>query len=204
MDSSNKRKLCGRPQSEVWKHYEKKPLKSAGHFSAKCNYCKKFWARGHPNELESHLANNCRESPEFVRSFYLDFVASQDFGEEEDTAVLLSENKKKRKVQAEQREITDWFDHDDISPQKAASITCALVRAFTSCGISFSIIENPFFIEFLYKMRPGYVPPSHELLSGRLLDQETARINKKINKVIEASENLTLGNSKYIKYLVFN
>jgi hypothetical protein len=53
-------------------------------------------------------------------------------------------------------------------------------------------------------MRPGYVLPSRELLSSRLLDQETARINKKINKVIEASENLTLGNSKYIKYLVFN
>lgn len=101
IDSSNKKKLCGHPQSKVWKHYEKKPLKSAGHFSAKCNYCKKFWARGHPNELESHLANNCRESPEFVRSFYLDFIISQDFGEEEDTAVLLSENKKKRKVQAE-------------------------------------------------------------------------------------------------------
>ncbi|POG58570.1 hypothetical protein GLOIN_2v1488490 [Rhizophagus irregularis DAOM 181602=DAOM 197198] len=41
-------------------------------------------------------------------------------------------------------------------------------------------------------MRPEYVPPSRELLSGRFLNQKTARINKKIKKIIEDFENLTL------------
>ncbi|CAB4404540.1 unnamed protein product [Rhizophagus irregularis] len=116
--TEQQKKKGGRPQSEVWRHYEKKPLKSASHFLAKCNYCRTYWPRGHPNKLEDHLANNCREVPELVHSFYLD-----------------------------------------------ASITRALVRAFICCGIPFSIIENPFFIEFLHEMRLGYEPLTSELLS---------------------------------------
>ena len=201
MNSQQKeKKPSGRPQSEVWKHYEKKPLKSAGHFSAKCNYCKNFWPRGHPHQLEEHLANNCKECPEIVQAFYLGVVSSRDFGSE-DTAIPLSEHNKKRKIQADQRELTDWFESAKITPQKEASITQALVRVFTCCGIPFSIVENPFFIEFLHEMRPGYVPPSRELLSGRLLNQETARINKKVKKIIDDSENLTLGKS--VLYLLF-
>ncbi|PKK57746.1 hypothetical protein RhiirC2_797494 [Rhizophagus irregularis] len=75
---------------------------------------------------------------------------------------------------------------------KTASITHTLVRVFICCGIPFSIIENPFFIEFLHKMRLGYESPTSELLSGRFLNQETARINDKIKKIIKNSENLTL------------
>ncbi|EXX63970.1 hypothetical protein RirG_147300 [Rhizophagus irregularis DAOM 197198w] len=41
-------------------------------------------------------------------------------------------------------------------------------------------------------MRPGYEPPTSELLSGKLLNQETARINDKIKEIIKNSENLTL------------
>jgi hypothetical protein len=188
----------------VWKHYKKKPLKFAGHFSAKCNYCKTFWTCGHPHQLEEYLANDCKESPELVYAFYLDVVSSRDFGSENNT-IFLSENNKKRKIQIEQRELTDWFESTNIFPQKEAFITRALVRAFTCCGISFSIIENPFFIEFLHEMRPGYVPPSRELLGGRLLNQETARINEKVKKIIEDSENLTLGESIifiFFKYIL--
>ncbi|PKY22967.1 hypothetical protein RhiirB3_386840 [Rhizophagus irregularis] len=193
MNSQQKeKKPSGRSQSEVWKHFEKKPLKSASHFSAKCNYCKTFWARGHPQQLEEHLANNCKECPELVYAFYLGVVSSRDFGSE-DASIPSPENNKKRKIQVEQRELTDWFESAKITPQKEASITQVLVYAFTCCGISFSIIENPFFIEFLHEMRPGYVPPSCELLSGRFLNQEMARINKKVKKIIEDSENLTLG-----------
>ncbi|CAB4475494.1 unnamed protein product [Rhizophagus irregularis] len=127
MNSQQKeKKPSGHPQNEVWKHFEKKPLKSAGHFSAK------FYA------------------------FYLGVVSSRDFGSE-DASIPSPENNKKRKIQVEQRELTDWFESAKIIPQKEASITRAL-----------------------------------ELLSGRFLNQETARINKKVKKIIEDSENLTL------------
>ncbi|PKY61355.1 hypothetical protein RhiirA4_449830, partial [Rhizophagus irregularis] len=152
---------------------------------------KTYWPHGHPNELEDHLANNCREVPELVHSFYLGVVSARDFGRE-DTFSSPENSNKKRKTQVDQRELTDWFESTNINSQKKASITRALVRAFICCGIPFSIIENPFFIEFLHEMRPGYEPPTSELLSGRLLNQETARINDKIKEIIKNSENLTL------------
>ncbi|CAG8736851.1 9508_t:CDS:1, partial [Rhizophagus irregularis] len=61
---------------EVWKHFEKTPLKSAGHFSAKCTYCTKYWSHGTSNELEAHLANNCKDVSKYIRSFYLGVVSA--------------------------------------------------------------------------------------------------------------------------------
>ncbi|CAB5373801.1 unnamed protein product [Rhizophagus irregularis] len=188
--TEQQKKKGGRSQSEVWRHYEKKPLKFAGHFLAKCNYCRTYWPHGHPNELKDHLANNCKEVPELVHSFYLGVVSAWDFGRED--TFSSPENSKKRKTQVDQQELTDWFESTNINSQKKASITRALVRAFICYGIPFSIIENPFFIEFLHEMRPGYEPPISELLSGRLLNQETDRINNKIKEIIKNSENLTL------------
>jgi len=91
----------------------------------------------------------------------------------------------------------DWFEPETILPSKSASITCALVRAFVCCGISFSIIKNPFFLEFLREMKPGYVPPTSELLSGRYLNQEIAKINKNIDEIIKKSDILILGKFFY-------
>ncbi|CAG8854860.1 44269_t:CDS:2, partial [Gigaspora margarita] len=60
------------------------------------------------------------------------------------------------------------------------------------CGISFSIIENPFFIDLLYNLCPNYQPPSREVLSGRLLDQEYSRVTIKREVILNESENLTI------------
>jgi hypothetical protein len=191
-NSNEKKNQGGRPQSEVWRHYEKKPLKSAGHFSAKCNYCAKYWSRGTPNELEAHLANDCKEVSESIRSFYLGVVSARNFGNEDTSTPSPLENKKRKT--SNQRELTEWYEQTNLSPSKTTSITRALVRAFVCCGIPFSVIQNPFFLEFLHEMKPGYEPPTDELLSGRLLSEEASRVNKKIDKVIKNSTNLTLGN----------
>ncbi|PKY36174.1 hypothetical protein RhiirB3_458213, partial [Rhizophagus irregularis] len=81
--TEQQKKKDGRSQREVWRHYEKKPLKSAGHFLAKCNYCRSYWPHGHSNKLKDHLANNCKEVSELVHSFYLDVVSAQNFGRED-------------------------------------------------------------------------------------------------------------------------
>jgi hypothetical protein len=60
--------------------------------------------------------------------------------------------------------------------------------------ITFRLVENPFFFNFLKALNPGYQPPSRKALAGRLLDNEVAQIDKKINKDLEYVENLTLGN----------
>ncbi|CAG8717683.1 22_t:CDS:2, partial [Racocetra fulgida] len=46
----------GRPPDPVWDHFFAIPLKSPGHFAAKCKYCSTQFNRGRPNQLEIHLA----------------------------------------------------------------------------------------------------------------------------------------------------
>jgi hypothetical protein len=181
----------GRTRSEVWEHFNWKRLKSAGHFSAECKYCRRYWSCGKPGKLEEHLANECPKAPDIIRSYYVNVVASRGSGRKS------SNNSKKRKFDVNnennQREIHEWFEPTTLPDHKSASITRALVRAFVCCGISFSIIENPFFLDFLHEMRFGYEPPSREMLSGSLLEQEVARVNKKVNETLSNAENLTLG-----------
>ncbi|CAG8801385.1 17474_t:CDS:2, partial [Gigaspora rosea] len=51
--------------------------------------------------------------------------------------------------------------------------------AFAICGISWHIIENPFFIEALKETNLSYKPPTRQYLSGHLLEQQLAIINQK-------------------------
>ncbi|CAJ0858867.1 8708_t:CDS:2 [Entrophospora sp. SA101] len=49
----------GRPEMQVWNHFNKTVSSSRGHYAATCNYCEKIWARGKPDELQNHLATLC-------------------------------------------------------------------------------------------------------------------------------------------------
>ena len=60
-------------------------------------------------------------------------------------------------------------------------------------GIPFHIIENPFFVDFLNELNPAYKTPTREYLSNRLMKEELAKVNYKINEELKNSSNLTLG-----------
>ncbi|CAB4404603.1 unnamed protein product [Rhizophagus irregularis] len=70
--------------------------------------------------------------------------------------------------------------------------------AFVVCGIPWHVIENPFFIEFLKTLRSEYTSPSKELLSGKLLSQETAVVNIRVIKELKNTANLTLSCDRWI------
>ncbi|RHZ55150.1 hypothetical protein Glove_420g87 [Diversispora epigaea] len=55
-----------------------------------------------------------------------------------------------------------------------------------------STIENLFIIDLFRIAIPGYTLPSRSTLSGKLLDQETIRIEKKIENNLEHSNHLTI------------
>jgi len=45
------------------------------------------------------------------------------------------------------------------------------------CNIPFCVIENPYFVDLIKTLQPGYDLPSRQVLSGTLLQAEAARIN---------------------------
>jgi hypothetical protein len=61
-------------------------------------------------------------------------------------------------------------------------------------------VESPFFIDFLKELNSAYIPPSHDLLTNRLFEDELGFINSKVSKELEQTENLTLG--KYFNLFI--
>ena len=189
----------GRKLNEVWNFFTKTPLKSAGHFSAKCIFCNRNWGRAYVKSLQAHLSNDCVECPNDIRNFYLGVLSTNDNMSVDDNLSsnsrmsIQSTNSFKRKKLDGQQGIEDFYEGKELTDSKKDAINTALVKAFVGCGISFNVINNPFFKELLHELRPNYSPPTRQTLSGNLLSKEIARVNSRIDKELEVGENLTLG-----------
>jgi hypothetical protein len=178
----------GRPVDPVWDHFERTSLVSAGHFSAKCKFCGFFAARGRPNELQIHLAKDCRQCPDDLKLKYMEIIVVNN--KDQDTE-LSKGNKRSRTGQTT---LDDHWDNDvELSKSRQKLINQAWTKAFISCGIPFSVIENPFFVNAIKSLRSSYNPPSRETLSGNLLNHEVIRINSKVKNILSNVNNLTLG-----------
>ncbi|EXX50629.1 hypothetical protein RirG_269100 [Rhizophagus irregularis DAOM 197198w] len=63
---------------------------------------------------------------------------------------------------------------------------------FVCCGIPFSVVEHPFFIEMFKKACPSYTLPSRDILSGIMLSHLAVKIEDKIDTIFKNTTNLTL------------
>ncbi|CAG8658314.1 36851_t:CDS:2, partial [Racocetra persica] len=105
-----------------------------------------------------------------------------------------SKHSKRQKLN-NQHGLTKFFPQKTgggLSEERINAINVALLKAFVVCGISFSVIENPFFIDLLQTLCPEYQPPSREVLAGRLLDQEYSKVVIKREAIFRESNNLTI------------
>ncbi|CAJ0744965.1 2127_t:CDS:2 [Entrophospora sp. SA101] len=156
----------------------------SGKFNASCKYCTSKWTRGEVAKLEEHLANHCSKAPATIVRKYLSLVL-----ECKDKAPI----KKKKVENSQQTIITNYHDSIELPNSRITSINRALAKFFITCGISFRIVEHPFFINFAKELNAGYEPPSREILSGQLLECELSQVNSKVKSEIEKETNLTLG-----------
>lgn len=180
--TTNKRKGGGRPQNEVWEHYTQGERDSEGHASGTCKFCEKNFSRGDVTTLKGHIANHCPNSPpHLIRKYQKVFEEKAD------------NNNKKRKF-SNQTSLHDYHDTDEPLPQgRIDRINRALLKFFVCCGISFRVVESPFFIDFINELNVAYDLPSRELLANRLFEDELGNVNSKIHKELQMSDNLTLG-----------
>ncbi len=183
----------GRHSKEVWEHFTKGDLKSRGHYEATCNWCKTKWSRGAPFNMEAHLASHCSQCPDDIRRKYMELIANR----KELVLIEPLQKKQKTKENIAQTSLSKFYESTELTEQRINEINRYLLIAFTCCNIPFSIIENPFFIEALKHLRPGYNPPSRKHLSGRLLDNEIVSVNLKVDIALKFCNNLTLGKYKF-------
>ena len=177
----------GRPPNNIWEDINKGDSVGSGKFAASCKYCNTTWSRGEVSRLEEHLSNHCQEAPAGVVRKYMNKVMERQ------------DKSKKRKVSAgQQSTMDDFHDSTEINEARYTRINRALVKFFIACGISFRIVEHPFFINFIKELNAGYDPPTREVLVNQLLERELTQVNHRIKSELEGETNLTLGLLNFI------
>jgi len=185
--SSNTEGKCkgkgGRPQNEIWTYFTQGDRDLEGHASATCNYCQHKYTRGNVVILQGHIANHCMEAPiSLVRKY-------QESLEESNTP-----RGKKRKGTRDQVYLDEYHDSNKPLPQgRVDRIDRALIKFFVCCGVSFRVVESPFFIDMLKELNSAYNLPSRDVLTNRILERELGYVNSRVSKEIESVGNLTMG-----------
>ena len=110
----------------------------------------------------------------------------------------------KSKLLPGQKKVNLYFSSTYIEELHQKQINRALTIMFIICEISFHIVENLFFINFIKSLNPAYQPSSHKLLSDQLIDVELSRINRQIDSELEYASNLTLGKSIFLIISIYN
>ena len=205
-----KEKNSGRPFTDIWQYIKRGKSRGNGHYEATCSFCNKKWNRGKPASLRAHIANHCTGTniPADVRSYFIRVVAKENENKREyyssdNEAESNDQNafKKqkitkngKNKASACPAKINDHFQKKEkLNSNRINEIDCGLVRAFICCGIPFWIIENPLIINLLKSLNANYDPPSRTRLTETLLETEVAKVNARVDRIIERNENFTIG-----------
>jgi hypothetical protein len=150
--------------------------------------------------------------PADVRSYFIKIVANENEKKREylsDNEIESNQNASKKQKTTKNGEgkassSTNINGHyqkkEKLNSNQVEEIDHEIIRAFICCGIPFWIIENPVMINLLKSLNANYDLPSRKHLSKTLLENEVAKVNARINRIIEKDENFTIG--KYYFLLV--
>ncbi|RHZ80758.1 hypothetical protein Glove_132g80 [Diversispora epigaea] len=169
---------------EIWNYFIKGLDLGKGFYEVQCKWYNEKWPRERPKNIKIHLARNCEYVPNNIKALW-----RENFLEEVSRFNIKSKSIK-------QPTITSHFNNTNSLPtSKTNEINQAILKVWVCCGFPFHTIENPFIIDLFRIAIPGYKLPSCDTLSNKLLDQETIKIEKKIETELEKEKYLTI--SKY-------
>jgi hypothetical protein len=201
------KKSSGRKKKEIWDHFESIGPYKSGHTGAKCLYCLKEYKNAKPTDLEDHIANQCSRVDANIKTKFLRIVMQRIRGSNNDISTqsntqstittITASTSASNKRRCTQSSVTSFYESSSIDPAKEIRCTRSLTRFFVCCGIPFSIVESPFFIDFIQSLCPGYKLPGRNSLSTTLINTELAQIQIAIEEDLVHEKNLTLG--KYYK-----
>ena len=143
------------------------------------------WKRGETVVLEEHFANHCPNALALVLRTYMTKVKER--------ANISNKKRKADSLLGGQTTMKDFHDSTELPEGRIDRINRALVKFFVACGVSFRIVEHPFFIDFIKELNAAYNLPLRDYLSGRLLERELTNVNENIRSDLSRQSNLTLG-----------
>jgi hypothetical protein len=145
-------------QAWAQKQQELAALQSNAHPSGDCMYCYKTFTRAKPDHLVKHFVDGkCKGAPPEVREELLKLTA-----EGAPTAVLPSTaltstaaptssgNSSATSGSKRSSSMTDHYGSSKpVTDEEARMLDHLLLRAMVDCGISFRLLSNPFFLDWL-------------------------------------------------------
>lgn len=123
--------------------------------------------------MKSHLALRCSKVTHSVKLEYLHAISNKDID------------------QFTQQPLSNKSNNNDAI--NILKVDKALVHFFVCCGIPFSVVDSPFFQDFVKSLCFEYKLPKRTALSTTYLNAEIANIALKIEEELHQSKNLTLG-----------
>lgn len=184
----------GRPFSDIWEHMVQGEKQSRGHYSATCVFCQWFWKNGKPCVLREHLANHCKKCGSDISSYYAKIVGKkigEDIEESMDEIDEIEHPNKRQKTR--QTSVTNFYGTKKLEKGRSDELDRVVTKAFIMANIPFNVIENPWFVNMIRTLQPGYNTPSRQVLGGSLLEAELSRTNIRINNELNKETNFTIG-----------
>lgn len=182
------KKKGGRPRAVVWNFFTEGTDQSDGHRSATCSACSTTWQRGKALTLERHILVDCKKISSEIKDAVRYIVEARAKSPENVTG-----KKRNANTNDDQKNLENYFETQSLPQGKKDVIEISLIKLFVCCGLSWRLVEHPFFIDFVKQLRPSYDPPNRKTLAGSLLDDEILRVNTKVYRLLEKESNLTLG-----------
>ena len=121
--------------------------------------------------------------------------------EEESTDEVEYLNKKQK---SRQITVTNYYGTKKLEKGRIDELDRVITKAFIMANIPFNIIENPWFVNMIRTLQPGYNTPSRQVLSGTLLEAELSRINMRINNELDKESNFTISKVYILIKILFN
>ena len=122
------------------------------------------WKRavGKVCEMVDHLALSCQKVSAETKQIFLQEVRDRNTLKSNHPPPISNSST----IMKKQKKITASFESIEIEKSKVERINHALTQLFVCCGIPFSIVSNPFFIDFVKSLCPAYELPNRISFAG--------------------------------------
>jgi len=185
--SDGSKKGPGAPRHPVWDHFELTDRNKSNRYTANCNFCNIAFPDARLDNIKKHILAECKDVPSEVRS-----TVQDEISKEASAPTLLKTAVRKAAKRSAQSSLLDSFDTRAIGPQVQKDLDFSVLRFVVMGGLPFTVVDSPWFLDLVNKLRPAYVPPGRTKLAGHLLVTEHARCKQAIAARIAAAENLTV------------
>ncbi|CAG8679663.1 22438_t:CDS:2 [Rhizophagus irregularis] len=146
-------KKGGRPRAVIWNFFIEGPDQGDGHRSAICSACNTTWKRGKASAMERHILLDCKKVKTEVREAIRCIIESRN------------KSQMSRNTDDDQKTLEEYYDALPLSEEKRIKIELSLIRLFVCCGLSWRLVEHPYFVEFIKELRSAYNLPNRKTLS---------------------------------------